>query len=214
MRRRITKLYAAHVRKYVHVMSKRRYYKTPRGKIIKSQERKRYYEKEKQIPYYKEKRKCYNRKYNQKPEVKKYRNMWGQIHRSKPHIKKQQSEYSKKRRLIPEVKERQYKKQKEWQKNNPKKMLISYKRHLEKCAIPFKLPYWKYRMALLLWGKSVKKSLSEKCIVCGSTDKLNAHHILYKALYPELSLNINNGVPLCKEHHLEVHKLNPIVRGI
>ena len=39
------------------------------------------------------------------------------------------------------------------------------------------------------------------CQVCGSREKLEAHHILPKALYPNLSFNPNNGVLLCVNCH-------------
>jgi 5-methylcytosine-specific restriction endonuclease McrA len=34
------------------------------------------------------------------------------------------------------------------------------------------------------------------------------YHIFPKSKYPELALNLNNGIALCKEHHYEFHKLN------
>jgi len=39
---------------------------------------------------------------------------------------------------------------------------------------------------------------------CGETAN-NAHHLIYKKKYPGLALNTNNGIGLCKKHHLEVH---------
>lgn len=78
------------------------------------------------------------------------------------------------------------------------------KRHLNKLSIPFKMPSLDYQHALQSWSYAVKKR-DKTCIICGSTDKINAHHIIHKKFSPELSLNINNGITLCRTHHYEVH---------
>lgn len=94
---------------------------------------------------------------------------------------------------------------KEYHKNHPEVGLKSSIKQLKRCAMPFKIDHMKYRSGLMSWSNTVKKLYGKKCVVCGSTDKLHAHHILHKAKYPELSLNVNNGIPLCKQHHDEVH---------
>ena len=43
------------------------------------------------------------------------------------------------------------------------------------------------------------------CKICGSNDKLQAHHILPKALYPHLMLDIANGLSLCRRCHINLH---------
>jgi hypothetical protein len=60
-----------------------------------------------------------------------------------------------------------------------------------------------YNIRIFNWGKLIKQDKS--CVICGSTDRLQAHHLIYKLQYPELSLNENNGVPLCHKHHNETH---------
>ena len=57
---------------------------------------------------------------------------------------------------------------------------------------------------LLKWGKEIRDR-DKKCLVCNGINELNAHHIFEKAKYPNLSLNINNGVTLCKKCHYEIH---------
>lgn len=36
---------------------------------------------------------------------------------------------------------------------------------------------------------------------------VHSHHMFYKSLYPKLSLNINNGIPISEIPHKEVHGL-------
>jgi 5-methylcytosine-specific restriction endonuclease McrA len=52
------------------------------------------------------------------------------------------------------------------------------------------------------WTKTVKER-DGKCMSCGNTDKrvLTADHIKSKKMFPELSLDINNGVTLCHNCH-------------
>lgn len=88
---------------------------------------------------------------------------------------------------------------------NPEKFYRQNIKQLKKLSIPFKLPHQEYLNALISWTKTVRKTNGNYCAVCGSAHKLNSHHILHKAKYPELSLNLNNGIPLCKIHHREVH---------
>lgn len=45
-----------------------------------------------------------------------------------------------------------------------------------------------------------------KCVKCGSKDDLEAHHIKHFSEYPELALDLNNGITLCKKCHVNLHK--------
>lgn len=56
------------------------------------------------------------------------------------------------------------------------------------------------------WRENVLERDGYKCVKCGSTDNLEAHHIKPFAVYPELRLEINNGVTLCHSCHMELHR--------
>lgn len=58
------------------------------------------------------------------------------------------------------------------------------------------------------WAKLVKQKDNHKCRICNSSPsgKLVSHHLDNYKDFPELRTNIDNGVCLCVEHHLEFHK--------
>jgi 5-methylcytosine-specific restriction endonuclease McrA len=58
------------------------------------------------------------------------------------------------------------------------------------------------------WANAVKNRDNRCCVYCGSTEKLQAHHILSKHKHPEWSLFINNGITLCHNCHWAEHNLN------
>jgi len=64
------------------------------------------------------------------------------------------------------------------------------------------------RSQLGTWSKDVKKKDNKRCVYCGSTNKLHAHHILAKSKHPEWALFIDNGITLCEPCHIQEHKLN------
>jgi 5-methylcytosine-specific restriction endonuclease McrA len=56
---------------------------------------------------------------------------------------------------------------------------------------------------VITWKKNI---LSRgKCEICGSTDNLEAHHILRWAEYPMGRFDVNNGECLCHKCHTEEH---------
>lgn len=73
----------------------------------------------------------------------------------------------------------------------------------------FELTPKKYRYALMFWSKIIKNRDNNKCQICGNKGQI-AHHILHKAKYPKLSLNINNGITLCRWCHAGVHEWTSI----
>jgi hypothetical protein len=50
-----------------------------------------------------------------------------------------------------------------------------------------------------LWSEYVRKR-DGKCIICGSTNHIQAHHI-FSRRYMSLRYNVDNGVTLCFAHH-------------
>lgn len=61
---------------------------------------------------------------------------------------------------------------------------------------------YKYRK----WREMVLKRDKYKCQNCYSKTKLEVHHIKSFYGYPDLRMDINNGVTLCKTCHIELHK--------
>lgn len=56
-------------------------------------------------------------------------------------------------------------------------------------------------------GKWTKAILSKgKCELCGSTERLEAHHILHWSDYPLGRIDVNNGQCLCHACHSYEHK--------
>lgn len=64
----------------------------------------------------------------------------------------------------------------------------------------------KTRWHLVKWAKKVKESWGNCCASCGSFKKLQAHHIMSKALFPELETLVTNGICLCHDCHWDLHR--------
>ena len=47
---------------------------------------------------------------------------------------------------------------------------------------------------------------NHKCVICGASDEIAAHHILERCLWEDGGYYIDNGATLCPEHHLEAEK--------
>lgn len=57
------------------------------------------------------------------------------------------------------------------------------------------------------WRKTVFERDDYTCQVCGQVcGKLNAHHIRRFADYPELRLEVTNGITLCEDCHRKLHR--------
>jgi len=90
--------------------------------------------------------------------------------------------------------------QSDWAKNNPVSIYKSAKKYAEKHSSFYT------KMDLKAWG-GVIKHIWNNCIICGSTEKLEAHHVKPRAQFPELALEIDNGITLCKKCHNEITQL-------
>jgi len=91
--------------------------------------------------------------------------------------------------------------------DHPEIKLASDVRQLTKLGFPLNLEPFEYQFALKSWSKTVKKLGNGLCQICPSPATVS-HHILHKSKYPGLSLNVNNGIPLCNDHHYESHGWN------
>ena len=72
---------------------------------------------------------------------------------------------------------------------------------------------WKYnemRYARDAWSKTVRKRDNNKCTWCNSTKTLVSHHIWHKAFCPESALDVDNGITLCHDCHMEQHRLDKL----
>lgn len=56
------------------------------------------------------------------------------------------------------------------------------------------------------WRNAVLERDDYQCQECGAMDGLHAHHIKPWARFPELRLDIGNGVTLCTSCHKDVHR--------
>lgn len=61
-------------------------------------------------------------------------------------------------------------------------------------------PTARKRSALSRWTRLVKER-DGKCMTCESTERLEAHHILAKAMYPQFATMTINGITLCYDCH-------------
>ncbi len=63
--------------------------------------------------------------------------------------------------------------------------------------------------AYQVWRKAVLKRDGYVCRECGEDDErafLHTHHIMPWAEFPELRLNLDNGITLCQGCHHRTHK--------
>lgn len=92
-----------------------------------------------------------------------------------------------------------------FEERNPEYRLIATKKRLKKYGRSFNMNLYEYSYALNYWSKTIKKRDNYTCKNCDSKKKLNAHHIKPKKYFPELALELDNGVTLCKKCHGELH---------
>ena len=67
---------------------------------------------------------------------------------------------------------------------------------------------------LFYWAREVRMQYNYHCVYCNTSRHLSAHHIFPKSKYKGLKYNLNNGILMCKECHIELHQLNDIVISI
>jgi hypothetical protein len=162
-----------------------------------------------------------SKEYNNRPEVRDRARQYGRDYRKRPYVIAKNKERCRLNRLKPSYKLTY----KNWCKNNPERILEHNKKYLEDATL-FNTTIKKYKWALQSWSKSIKKRDNQECQVCPTIEdlkiiesitgikndtkqhnkeKLISHHILYKSNYPLLSLNLNNGITVCKVGHIDSH---------
>ena len=61
--------------------------------------------------------------------------------------------------------------------------------------------YWQHK-ADRLWSKTVRRNWGFKCAICGSTDNLQSHHVIFKSGQGgKFRYDLKNGISLCISHH-------------
>ncbi len=160
------------------VLDKVKYYKNYLFKLGKKESYRKYYLKNK------EKRDKNSKKYYQehKEEHNKYKREY--YRKNKDKVK----EWNKK-----------------WVENNPEKRLKIMKKHLKKYGKLFNMNSNEFMYALNYWSKTTKKLDNRMCKNCDSRKNIQAHHIMPKSDFPKLSLDLDNGITLCRSCHEEAH---------
>lgn len=97
----------------------------------------------------------------------------------------------------------------QWKKDHPKEwnkiVLKSQTKYLKSLSNELDIkPFTKIPYLYSAWSNTVKSKFGGLCQICYKQAD-HTHHIFHKGKYPKLSLNINNGIPLCIVHHNEVH---------
>ena len=92
-----------------------------------------------------------------------------------------------------------------WARNHPESNLKAKINQFQKLGKKLDMKSMEFSYALQSWSKTIKKLDNYMCKNCDSTENLNAHHIMPKADFPELSLDLDNGVTLCDKCHGDMH---------
>jgi hypothetical protein len=55
------------------------------------------------------------------------------------------------------------------------------------------------------WRRTCLDRDNHKCVVCGDKTYIQVHHLLRRSEWPELALNVDNGITLCHYCHSGLH---------
>ena len=91
-----------------------------------------------------------------------------------------------------------------WKEENPDKAIAQLVRHFKKYGKILGKPWEEFVYELGVWSTAVKDRDGQICQIC-ENKVVHSHHIFYKEYYPELALNLSNGIPLCELHHRQAH---------
>jgi len=64
---------------------------------------------------------------------------------------------------------------------------------------------WRNSPEYRKWHKRVLERDNYTCQICGAKENLVAHHINHASYFPEQRFDVNNGVTLCYECHMNFH---------
>ncbi len=210
-------------------MGDRKYYLKNREKVlaqVKLYNETHKAQRQKYLQDNKERIKLRSKQYHSQPVVKERKYQYNQTHKEErklyPSLQKDfKSEYMREyrknhirehnkenREHYNRHKDKVHAKNKRWIKSHPKEwrkiVLKSQIKYLNKIGKSIGLEYHKLPYLYTQWSKTVREQYDNKCQVCFEPS-VHSHHIFHKSKYPELSLNLNNGIPLCQIHHNEVH---------
>jgi len=100
---------------------------------------------------------------------------------------------------------------KQYNKDNPEIHLKSKLKRMSIMGEIYNLKSKEMIYAIDAWSKTVRKRDNNKCTWCNSTKTLVSHHIWHKAFCPESALDVDNGITLCHDCHMEQHRLDKLV---
>lgn len=60
--------------------------------------------------------------------------------------------------------------------------------------------------AAQVWSKAVRTRDKWECVICGHNSKCVAHHLDSYMAHPDKRYDVDNGVTLCRPHHIEFHQ--------
>lgn len=61
------------------------------------------------------------------------------------------------------------------------------------------------RWILTLWSRYIRERDLGRCLICGSCNGVQAHHIIRRSLCSDVAYELGNGISLCRDCHSEVH---------
>ncbi len=93
-----------------------------------------------------------------------------------------------------------------WTSKNPEKILSYNIKSLSRIGKTLNMNSMEYQYAQQSWSIMIRKLDNKTCKNCNSKEKLHAHHIMPKSLFPKLALDVNNGITLCETCHRNIHE--------
>lgn len=58
-----------------------------------------------------------------------------------------------------------------------------------------------------VWSRFIRLRDANRCVICGSAEGLNAHHVVRKATFRRSMYETGNGITLCGDCHREPHRV-------